>query len=365
MMRLKPQQTFPMDALIQRRRTFFLWTAGLSAAVLISIVLAVCYGTVRIPPEEALRVLLYKILQADISEVAGQVSRAHMDIIWEIRFPRVLMAVIAGAGLAMCGTIMQAAVQNPLADPYILGISAGASLGATFAVLIGAGGIFAGLGTAFWAFCGALGACLLVMALSGIGGQMSTVKMILAGTIANALFSAFTNFIIYTAGNAEGIRSVAFWTMGSLAAAKWSNLLLPALGVILCGSLFLCQSRILNTLLLGEEAAITLGVNLPRVRRNYMLATALITGLIVSACGVIGFVGLIIPHIVRGLVGTDHRRLLPFTILAGALFVTWADVLTRIILESGELPIGIITALLGAPVFMYILFKNTLGFSSK
>ncbi|MEL7633055.1 MULTISPECIES: iron ABC transporter permease [Sporomusa] len=275
------------------------------------------------------------------------------------------MAVITGAGLAMCGTAMQSSVQNPLADPYILGISAGASLGATFSILLNASGIFSGLPTAFWAFIGALAASLLVMVLSGIGSQVSTVKMVLAGTIANALFSAFSSFIIYIASSAEGIRTVTFWTMGSLAAAKWNNILHPGLGVLLGSIFLLAQSRNLNALLLGEEAATTLGITLQAVRRNIILVTALLTGLIVSSCGVIGFVGLIIPHIVRGFVGSDHRRLLPSAMLTGALFLIWADVLARTALPSGELPIGIITALIGAPFFMYVLFKNSLGFSNK
>jgi iron complex transport system permease protein len=288
-----------------------------------------------------------------------------MDIIWQIHFPRVLMAVLAGAGLALCGTVMQASVQNPLAEPYILGVSAGASFGATFAILIGATGGLSSFGTTTGAFIGALAASLLIMVLSGIGGQMSTVKMVLAGTIATALFLALSNFVIYIANNAEGIRTVTFWTMGSLAAAKWNNLGLPALGVILCCVFFLSQHRILNTLLLGEEAAITLGIDLTTIRRNYLIVSALITGLIVASCGVISFIGLIIPHIVRSVVGCDHRRLIPSTILAGALFLTWADMLARIVLKSGELPIGIITALIGAPFFMYILFKQSYGFGSK
>jgi iron complex transport system permease protein len=203
------------------------------------------------------------------------------------------------------------------------------------------------------------------MLLSGIGGQMSTVKMVLAGTVANALFLALSNCIVYIANNAEGIRSVTFWMMGSLAAAKWANLALPALAVTLCCTYFLTQHRILNTMLLGEEAAVTLGIDLAKVRRNYLIITALITGFIVASCGVISFVGLIVPHLVRSLVGSDHQRLIPTAILTGALFLTWADVLARILLPSGELPIGIITALIGAPFFMYILLRQSYGFGSR
>ncbi|CUH94884.1 putative membrane protein [Propionispora sp. 2/2-37] len=366
MTQLKIQQPLEWKGMVHKKRNFVLLLALLVMAALLSIIIAVCLGTVKIAPGEAYRILLYKMLNVDIGNVATQASAAHMDIIWQLRLPRVVMALIVGAGLAMCGTVMQATVQNPLAEPYILGIAAGASLGATFSILIGgAGGIFLGLGTAFWAFLGALLATVLVMFLSGLGGQMSTVKMVLSGAVISALFGAISNFIIYLSSDAEGMRTVTFWTMGSLAAAKWDNLFIPGLGVGLCCVFFLLQARRLNALLLGEEAAITLGIDLLKIRRLYMVLTALITGIIVSACGIFGFVGLVIPHVVRGVVGADHRRLMPGTILVGAIFLIWADVLARTVLTSGDLPIGIITALIGAPFFMHLLFKRSLNFGSN
>ena len=366
MTQLNIRQPFQYDAVIKKRKNFFFLMSCLIVIALLSILIAVCLGTVQIAPEESYRIILYKMFNLNIGDIMNQASPSHIDIIWELRFPRVLMSVVVGAGLAMCGTVMQASVQNPLAEPYILGISAGASLGATFSILIGgtSGALF-GFGTAFWAFIGAVGASFFVMILSGIGGRMSTVKMVLSGAIASALFIAISNFIVYISNNAEGIRSIAFWTMGSLASAKWETIALPTIGITLCCVFFLFQSRVLNTLLLGEEAAITLGIDLTKVRRLYMIITALITGLIVASCGIFGFVGLVIPHVVRGLVGSDHRRLMPATIVVGAIFLTWADVLARIILKSGELPIGIITALVGAPFFMYILFKQSFDFGSK
>jgi len=357
---------FHYDTIIKKRRIFLMLVTGLSITVLISMLLAVCLGTVQISPNESYRIILYKMFTLNLGDIISQASPSHMDIIWQIRFPRVLMSAIVGAGLAMCGTVMQAAVQNPLAEPSILGISAGAVLGATFSILIGGSAhAFFGLGTAFWAFAGALAASVFVLLLSGIGSQMSTVKMILAGAIASALFIAIANCIVYMSNDAEGMRTVTFWTMGSLAGAKWETLALPIIGITLSCIFFLFQPRILNALLLGEETAITLGVDLIKVRRLYMLITALVTGIIVSACGIFGFVGLIIPHIVRGMVGSDHKRLLPVVILVGAIFLIWADVLTRIILKSGELPIGIITSLIGTPFFMCILFKQSFGFESK
>lgn len=366
MTQLKKRQSIEYDAVIKKNHVFILLLSGLSVIVLLSMLMAVCLGTVKIPPDISCKIIAYKLFHLNVDNIMSQISPSYIDIIWQIRLPRVIMSAVVGAGLAMCGTVMQASVQNPLAEPYILGISAGASLGATFSLLIGStSGALFGFGTAFWAFIGALGASFFVLLLSGIGGRMSTVKMVLAGSIASALFIAISNFIVYVSNDAEGIRNVTFWTMGSLAAAKWDNLALPVIGVTLCCLYFLFQSRILNTLLLGEEAAITLGIDLAKVRRLYMVITALITGLIVASCGIFGFVGLVIPHVVRGLVGADHRRLMPGTILIGAIFLIWADVLARTILKSGELPIGIITALVGAPFFMYILFKQSFDFGSK
>lgn len=340
---------------------------GLLAITILSIGIAVSLGQVEIPLSQSLRILLYQLTGITLDGNTDFLQGPGANIIWTIRFPRVLLALLVGAGLTLCGTVMQAAVQNPLADPYILGISSGATLGATFSILIGFSfaGIFGQLGLAFWAFAGAFGASLLVLALAGLGGKMSSAKLVLAGMVINALCSAFSNFLIYFADNAQGIRSITFWTMGSLAAARWDMLPLVMAAVIPASLLFLFQARILNTMLLGEETAVTLGVNLNLYRRGYLILTALLTGVLVSACGMIGFVGLIIPHIVRALVGSDHRRLLPISLWAGGLFLIWTDVLARTIIPKTELPIGILTALIGAPLFMYMLIKKGYDFGGR
>lgn len=354
------------ESLIHSKTGFTLLIAALIVMVLISAGIAVSIGQVRIPLGESYRILLAKITGM---EWGGKplAAGSFTDIIWQIRFPRVLMAMFIGAGLALCGTVMQASVQNPLADPYILGISSGASLGATFAILIGFGAIswLGQTGVAFWAFAGAMGASLLVLTLAGIRGKMTSVKLVLAGMVINALCSAFANFIIYFANNAEGIKTVTFWTMGSLAASGWNKLPLIGLVVITAILFFLMQSRVLNTMLLGDEAAVTLGINLSVYRRLYMILTALVTGVMVASCGMIGFVGLIIPHIVRGIVGSDHRKVMPVSVLFGAIFLIWTDVIARSLISSVELPIGIITAMIGAPMFMYMLVKKGYGFGGK
>jgi iron complex transport system permease protein len=328
--------------------------------LLFSLGLSVSIGQVGVPLSDTFTILADKLFGV----FGGDVPETYVNVIWFIRFPRALLACVVGAGLAMCGTAMQAAVQNPLADPYILGVSSGASLGATFAILIGWGtsGLLARTGVAFWAFAGAFGSSMLVMTLAGMGGKPSSAKLILAGMIINTLCGAVTNLIVYTANDAEGIRTVTFWTMGSLATANWKGLPLVAVATLLSIAFFLTQTRTLNTMLLGDDTAVTLGVNLTFYRRLYLLISALVTGLLVSSCGMIGFVGLIVPHIVRGAVGSDHKRLLPLAILCGALFLVWADIIARSIMRGSELPIGIITALIGAPLFTYMVVRRGYGF---
>jgi iron complex transport system permease protein len=332
--------------------------------LILSIGISVSIGQVDVPLGDTAAILADKLLGF---RGARAVDSTFVDVIWSIRLPRALLACAVGAGLALCGTAMQAAVQNPLADPYILGVSSGASLGATFAILIGLGssGLLARTGVAFWAFAGAFGASMMVMILAGIGGKASSTKLVLAGMIINALCGALTNFIVYMANDANGIRNVVFWTMGSLSAANWKTLPLTVYATMLAVLFFLTQSRILNTMLLGDEAAVTLGINLTIYRRIYLLVSALITGILVSGCGMIGFVGLIIPHIVRSAVGSDHKKLLPLAVLCGALFLLWADIIARKIIRGSEMPIGIITALIGAPLLMYMIIRKGYGFGGR
>lgn len=350
--------------LLKRRLIFHVGIGCLLLAILISAVLSVSIGQVKIPFGTSLRILFQEMTGRHISS-AGE--KMFADVIWQIRFPRVLLAMAVGAGLSLCGTVMQASVQNLLADPYIMGISSGAALGATFSIMLGfrISGLLGTLSVSTWAFVGALMAAALVLGLSSIGGKASAVKLILAGTIINALCSALSNFMIYFAPNAEGIRSVSFWTMGSLTSAQWS--VLPVVSIVVLGAIlfFLFQFRVMNTMLMGEETAMTLGIHLNGYRRLYLTVSSVITGILVSTCGIIGFVGLIIPHIVRSVVGSDHRRLTPAAILFGAFFMIWADVFARRIIHNGELPIGIVTSILGAPVFMYMLIKRNYGFGGK
>ena len=331
----------------------YLLTAPPALAVILFLValFAISAGSVAVPAGDTLAILTAKLRGAEPAA-----DPAVTDIIWSLRVPRVLLAMTAGAGLALAGVVMQASVQNPLAEPFILGIASGASVGATLAILLGTAAI--PFGVAGCAFLGAILATLAVLMLAGIHRRVSTVKLVLAGAAISALCTAVTNFIVYMAADAEGMQSAAFWTMGSLADAKWQSLFLPVLIVTLLSIYFLAELRTLDVLLLGEELAVTLGIDASAVRRRYMALLALLTGVLVATCGIIGFVGLVVPHLVRSFTGASHKRLLPAALLVGAIFLVASDLLARTLLPSGDLPIGIITALIGAPLFMRLLFGS-------
>ena len=324
-----------------------------------SIILGISFGAVDIPPYDVYRVFLYKVFGIKIGNLDEILNSTLFDIIWGVRMPRVLLGAFAGMALAMVGVIMQATIQNPLGDPYILGLSSGASLGATFSILIGFSGVLSSFGAPLGAFLGALIASIFVYFLAKIGGRITPFKMILAGMVISSICSSLTSLIIFLSKDNEGIRTVNFWMMGSLAGAEWSNIVLPIAISVIPLIYFFTQYRNLNLMVLGDETSITLGLNIEKHRKIYMILSSLITGVIVSVCGTIGFVGIMIPHIVRLIFGTDHKTLLPFSALVGAIFLIWADVIARCAINNMELPIGIITSVIGAPFLLWLMVKGT------
>ncbi|TYA10501.1 iron ABC transporter permease [Paenibacillus faecis] len=343
---------------------YFAMIFVLIGMILLSAVYSVSIGQVHIPFSQAMEILLHAMTNGHLGSLEHIESESYLNIILQVRAPRVIFALLIGIGLSLCGTVMQAVVQNPLADPYILGISSGASLGATFAILVGfgSGAFLSQFGIAFGAFAGAMITSLAVLVLSSIGGKATSVKLVLSGVVVGALCGSFSSLIIYFANNTEGIKTVTFWSMGSLASSSWEKTPIMAVVVLLGCAMFLFQHRVLNTMLLGDEAAVTLGINLSGYRKLYLVATALITGTMVAYAGMIGFVGLIVPHICRGLFGADHKRLMPGTLLLGALFLIWADILSRTLIHNVELPIGIITSVIGSPLFIYMIVKKGYNF---
>lgn len=326
----------------------------LIALTVLSFFFAICFGAVDISVTDIYSVVIGKIFNQP--QLYEGLSKARIAIIWNGRVPRVLLGLLAGAGLSLCGVAMQATVNNPIAEPYILGVSSGATFGATLTIAFGLISL-----TSIGSFFGAIIATFLVVVIASHKGKMTSTRLILAGTVVNALFSAFANFIITVFGDSNSISDIKFWTMGSLTSASYENLLIPSIVILLAILFFLTQGRVLNAMMMGDETAVSLGINLSVYRLIYMIIIALITGVLVSSCGIIGFVGLIIPHISRGLVGTNHKKIVPISILLGAIFLVWADVLARTVVENTELPIGIFTSLVGAPFFIYIVVRRSYG----
>ncbi|MGG1658773.1 FecCD family ABC transporter permease [Brevibacillus sp. NRS-1366] len=337
---------------------------GLLVLLVLSITIAVTLGSVEINPAT-----VWKIALSHVPGISKWIfvdwSKGEQTIIWDIRFPRVLLGAVVGAGLSVVGVAIQSLVRNSLADPYILGVSSGASVGATLAILFGAFSMFGQYALSLGAFTGALLAILLIFTLSRIGGQNSTVRLLMSGIAISAILSAITSLIIFSAPNEHGIRSVLFWMSGSLAGGKWEYLTIPTLIVVICLLVLLTQYRSLNAMLMGEESAGTLGVNTAQFRKLLLLITAMLTGVIVAISGAIGFVGLMMPHIVRVIVGSDHRRVLPVSALLGAIFLIWADVIARLAFAPEELPIGIITALCGGPFFIWLMLRSSYSFGGS
>ncbi|MEG1621032.1 MAG: iron ABC transporter permease [Oscillospiraceae bacterium] len=335
----------------------------LSIILIFSIVFAITIGSTHIPFTDVHKVLLYKVFGVGDAAVYGT-GPLH-DIVIFIRLPRLILAVGVGMGLAVCGVVMQAIVKNPLADPYILGISSGASLGATLAVMLGIGTAFGSNSIGVMGCLGAFGISIMVLVLANVGSRSNSVKLLLAGMALSSVCSAFSSFIVYFAHDKEGMMTISYWLMGSLAGAKWENIAVILPLVFVCTIFFWTQSRVLNLMLLGDEVSITLGTDLHKYRNFFLLVSSLMIGFIVYASGMIGFVGLIIPHIVRIIVGTNHKKLVPVSGLLGSILLVWADVFCRTIIPKNELPIGILISMIGAPCFIYLMIKKSYGFGGK
>jgi len=322
----------------------------------LSIGAAISIGPVPIPLDE-----VWRVIGARLRALAGGpevVPHGTDTIVWAIRAPRVLLSGIVGAGLAVVGVVVQALLRNPLADPYIIGISSGASLGAVTTIVTGFT-LFGG-GIAIGAFGGALVAFAIVFLFAWDGETLAPVRLILAGVAVAALFGSMTSFVVISASD-EQVRGALYWSLGGFAGTTWRDAGIPALVVGVGATGFLLQGRVLNAIAFGEETAGTLGIDIGRFRLVSITAAALMTGVIVSVSGGIGFVALIIPPLVRLIVGGNNLKVLLLSALAGALFLIWVDVGARMIVQPAELPIGVITAGLGAPVFLVLLRLRARG----
>lgn len=319
------------------------------ALLVVSVAVTVTFGPADLSVRD-----VYAVIGEHWGIGSSDLTALQDGIVWQLRLPRTLLAAVCGAGLALCGAIMQSLLRNPLADPFVLGISSGASTGAVLVAILGIGG--GAVSLSMGAFGGAVLAFATVIALAaGAGG--GTARVILAGVAGTQLFSAVTSFIVMSSANAEQTRGVLFWLLGSLSGADWTDVMvcgaITSFGIIVC----LLMSSSLDAFTFGNSAASSLGVSVHRVRILLLTVTALITASLVSAAGAIGFVGLVLPHAARLLVGPRHGRLLPATILVGAVFMVWVDAVARTLFAPQEIPVGVVTALVGVPAFALILFR--------
>ncbi|UXN69126.1 iron chelate uptake ABC transporter family permease subunit [Devosia neptuniae] len=321
---------------------------GLWILLLASVAIAVTLGPASISVTEVWQTILHHLGLA----VDSPVSRLRDAIVWELRLPRVLAALGVGAGLALAGTVMQVLTRNPLADPYLLGLSSGAALGAVIFLLAGAA-LLMPLG----AFIGSLTALALALLIARLLGGATPSRAILAGICIAALASAGTSLLIFWSATGDSYREILSWLMGSLSGTSWSDTGLVALGLLLCAPVILLSGRGLDAFAFGETAAAGLGIDVTRQRWTLLAATALLTGVMVAIGGAIGFVGLVVPHAVRLAAGSRHRVLLPMSMLVGAIFMLWSDTAARSLFDPRELPVGIVTALVGAPAFLLILLR--------
>ncbi|TDD83057.1 iron ABC transporter permease [Actinomadura darangshiensis] len=338
-----------------RRRRYLLLLLGLLAVFLATVVAAVGMGAVPVPPATVFDVVGHHLLGSP-AEVTWR--PAHDSIVWRVRLPRVLLGAAVGAGLAVTGMALQAMVRNMLADPYLLGVNSGGSTGAAAAILFGFGAGWGEHALQIAAFLGALAASLLVFVIARTAGRITSTRLLMTGVAVGYALYALTSFLIFASDSAEGSRSVLFWLLGTLALAHWSApLAVVVAAVVLVTCLLTLWGRRLDALAIGDETAHTLGVSPARFRLVLLVLVSLAVGVLVASSGSIGFVGLVIPHLARRVVGATHRRAVPVAALIGATFLLWADLAARTVLSPQELPIGIITALVGAP-FLLILVRR-------
>ena len=334
------------------RRPQWHWWVIIPPVLLAALLFGAAIGEVSIPPLVVLKVLANKALNAGYA-----VDKIDEGIVWNYRMARAVVAMCCGAGLALSGVVLQALLRNALADPYLLGISAGASTGAVAVTILGLGG--GAISLSIGAFSGALVAfafvALLAQAAGGGVGLRAAGVIVLAGIAGSQMFNALTALMITKSANAEQARAIMFWLLGNMSGVRWPDVLsaLPAamIGLLAC----LWHARALDAFTFGSDSAASLGIRVRRVQLLLIGTAALVTAVMVSVVGAIGFVGLVIPHAMRIVVGHRHAILVPASALAGAVFLVFADVISRVIVPGQVLPIGVVTALVGAPVFALIL----------
>jgi iron complex transport system permease protein len=328
------------------------WAPAVLAVILVvSMLVALAIGPSWLPVGQAVDVVLHHL------GFHNRINVTSNSIVWYLRLPRTVLAALCGAGLALAGTVMQAVLGNPLADPYILGTSSGASFGAVIVVITlhntGSGALSGG------AFVGALAAFSVVMLLSSNRRQTGPVRTILAGVAVGYLASAGTSLIETVSANAQQFEGIEFWLLGSFGGAVWTQNLLVLVTVLVVGCFCMTRARGMDALVFGDEMAAAVGVDARRLRLELSVVVAVLTAVMVAVSGAVGFIGLVLPHVARWLVGITHRRVIPAVMLGGAIFAVWADTIARTAFAPVEVPVGVITAMVGAPFFIVLLLRRT------
>ena len=326
--------------------------AGMLSLTCIAVLMALLFGA---------HVLTWPQMWSALSFTGTEDTDVARVILWEVRFPRVVMGLLVGAALAITGAVLQALVRNPLADPYVLGIASGAALGATIGLALGLGSVLGGVGLQLCAFIGGGISIVLVYGIAVSQGPLSVHTLLLAGVILNAVCSALMMFATSII-NPAALYRVVVWLMGTLTAPSPTALATITLCVSAAIVLLLWHGNALNLLAVGEDASRSMGVESNQLRRVVFLVSALLTGVVVSLCGMIGFVGMVVPHIMRMICGADHRLLLPASALGGGILLVVADTVARTVVAPAEIPVGVVTALIGGPFFLYLLMTKQYRF---
>lgn len=340
-----------------KRSRLFLLVIVLMCTIMTSVSL----GSAGISLTDCLRIIASKMKLIGSFVDASDISANYQLIIWKVRMPRTLLAALVGGSLATVGAAFQGIFRNPLADPHILGVSSGAAVGATVAMIVsqttGFAASFLGLGTiGIFAFCGALLTVFVVYHVAKLAGEISTVSMLLTGTAISTFLSALISLMMTL--NSEQIDKVYMWTLGSVSAANWDKVRFLAVFAIVGVSILICFSQKLNIMMVGEEDAKCLGIDTNALRKRIIVVASLLVAAAVSVSGVIGFVGLIVPHCVRMMSGADNKKVMPASFLLGASFLVICDTISRTIVAPTEIPVGVVTSLFGAPYFIWLVWKR-------
>ena len=346
-----------MNDLVNDRRKFNIVILGSSLIAVVIVLSLVTLGTASIPLNDILRIIGKKIPFFGQYVDDSNIREAYKIIVLNLRFPRVIMAFIVGAGLASSGLIFKGVFRNPMADPYVLGVSSGAAFGATIVIVLGINfTIFSFSFVSIGAFVGAALTTLFVFTIASFHKSKGTTILLLTGIAISFFLSSFISLLMTL--NRDLIENIFFWTMGSVATATWDKVGSIIIGTIIGLAIFIFYSRELNIILTGESNAIALGVNVKKVRKTLLYTASFVSALAVSVSGIVGFVGLIVPHAVRLVIGSDNRKLLPMTIISGGIFLAVSDGIARSIASPMEIPLGVITAFVGTPYFIFLLVRK-------